>query len=251
VPSGTSMTPLLLADAEGTVLTGTVLSDRGATLAEFEDYLRTVNNRDGRPYEEKTISNYVGPGKNLDAWMTGSGLDGDFTILDVATLNRYFRDYYLEHGQGGTHTLQRNLIQLFNYLEHERGFASPYSGDALNRYTPVKGRPKNTASRAIPRSAPPSSSCQDIMKATATARHRQVPWKEPEDDRAVAACHHGDTPDNSGQLPQARQQRLNKKLRVTPRRACRPGGGIAGRSGTRRQAAQAAPCSSGSPCPGA
>ena len=38
------------------MLTGTVLSDRGATLAEFEDYLRTVNNRDGRPYEEKTMS---------------------------------------------------------------------------------------------------------------------------------------------------------------------------------------------------
>jgi hypothetical protein len=30
-------------------------------------FLRTVNNRDGRPYEEKTIVNYVGPGKNLDA----------------------------------------------------------------------------------------------------------------------------------------------------------------------------------------
>ena len=27
------------------------LSDRESTLAEFEDYLRTVNNRDGRPYE--------------------------------------------------------------------------------------------------------------------------------------------------------------------------------------------------------
>jgi hypothetical protein len=49
VPSGTSTAPLLPADAEGTVLTGTVLSDRGATLAELEDYLRTVNNRIGRP----------------------------------------------------------------------------------------------------------------------------------------------------------------------------------------------------------
>jgi hypothetical protein len=124
------------------VLTGSALSDSGATLAEFEDYLRTVNNRDGRPYEEKTIINYVGPGKNLDAWMTGNGIDGDFTVLDVRTLNRYFREYYLEHGQGGTHTLQRNLIQLFNYLEHERGSASPYQGDALNRYAPLKGRPK-------------------------------------------------------------------------------------------------------------
>jgi hypothetical protein len=99
------------ADIEGSVLASVVLSDRNATLAEFEDYLRTVNNRDGRPYEEKTISNYVGPGKNLEVWMTGRGPDGDFTILDVATLNRYFRDYCLEHGQGGTHTLQRNLTR--------------------------------------------------------------------------------------------------------------------------------------------
>jgi hypothetical protein len=130
--------PAPTADAEGAALTGTVLSARGATLAEFEDYLRTVNSRDGRPYEEKTIVNYVGAGKNLDAWMTGNGIVWDFTVLDVPALNRYFRDYYLKHGQGGTHTLQRNLIQLFNYLEDGRGFASPYRGDGLNRCTAPK-----------------------------------------------------------------------------------------------------------------
>jgi integrase len=145
VAAGTSAAPVLPANGEGTVLTGSALSDRGATLAEFEDYLRTVNSRDGRPYEEKTITSYVGPGKNLDAWMTRNGIDADFTVVDVPTLNRYFRDYYLEHEQGGTHTLQRNLIQLFNYLEHERGFASPYRGDGLNRYAPVRGRPKTLA----------------------------------------------------------------------------------------------------------
>ena len=127
------------ADADS-VLAGAVLSDRGATLAEFEDYLRTVNSREGRPYEEKTISTYVGPAKNLDRWMTASGTAGDFTVADTALLNRYFREYYLEHGQSGTHTLQRNLIQLFNFLEHERGHPSPYD-DGLNRYAPVKGRP--------------------------------------------------------------------------------------------------------------
>jgi hypothetical protein len=79
--------------------------------------------------------------------MTGNGIDGDFTVLDVPALNRYFRDYYLEHSQGGTHTLQRNLIQLFNCLEHERGFASPYRGDGLNRYAPVEGRPKRCSTR--------------------------------------------------------------------------------------------------------
>jgi integrase/recombinase XerD len=147
VPDG-SVTPAAEADTPTPVLEAVVLSDRGATLAEFEDYLRTVNNRDGRPYEEKTISNYIGPGKNLDAWMTANGIDGDFTALDTAALNRYFREYYLEHGQGGTHTLQRNLIQLYNFLEHERGHLSPY-GDGLNRYAPVKGRPKTLSADFI------------------------------------------------------------------------------------------------------
>ena len=70
MPSGTSAVPILPADAAGAAGTGAVLSDRGATLAEFEDYLRTVNNRDGHPTcQEKTIVSYVGPGKNLDAWI--------------------------------------------------------------------------------------------------------------------------------------------------------------------------------------
>jgi hypothetical protein len=34
---------------------GAAVSDRGITLAEFEEYLRTVNNRDGRPYEEEAL----------------------------------------------------------------------------------------------------------------------------------------------------------------------------------------------------
>ena len=111
------------------------LSDREATLAEFQGYLRTVNNRDGRPFEEKTITAYSDPAKSLDRWMTANGIDGDFTGVDTATLNRYFREYYLEHGQGGTHTQQRNLIQLFNFLERERGLRHPVQG----RAQPVRG----------------------------------------------------------------------------------------------------------------
>jgi hypothetical protein len=84
------------------------LTDRESTPAEFEGHLRTVNNRDGRPYEEKTISAYPVPAKNLDGWLTANGVAGDFTAVDTALLNRYFREYYLEHGQGGTHTPQRN-----------------------------------------------------------------------------------------------------------------------------------------------
>ena len=56
MPSGTPTAPFLPTDVEHTVLADCVLRERGATLAD----LRTVNNRDGRPYEEKTIINYVG-----------------------------------------------------------------------------------------------------------------------------------------------------------------------------------------------
>jgi integrase/recombinase XerD len=124
------------------------LTDRESTLAEFEGYLRTVNNRNGRPYEEKTISVYSVPPKNLDGWLTANGIEGDFTVADTPLLNRYFRAYYLEHSQGGTHTLQRNLIQLFNFLERECGYATPYT-DGLNRYAAVKGRPKTLSGEFV------------------------------------------------------------------------------------------------------
>jgi site-specific recombinase XerD len=100
-----------------------------------------VNNRAGRPFEEKTITAYSDPVKSLDRWMTANGVSGDFDFVDTALLNKFFREYYLEHGQGGTHTLQRNLIQLFGFLERERGCPTPYT-DGLNRYAAVKGRPK-------------------------------------------------------------------------------------------------------------
>ena len=80
--------------------------------------------------------------------MTANGIDGDFTVVDTALLNRYFREYYLEHGQGGTHTQQRNLIQLFNYLERDRGFSTPYA-EGLNRYAAVKGRPKTLSEEFV------------------------------------------------------------------------------------------------------
>ncbi|HEX3963001.1 MAG TPA: hypothetical protein VHZ03_41275, partial [Trebonia sp.] len=61
---------------------------RSLTLGEFRDYLRTVNSRDGRPYEDATINAYLYPAKALDAWMTEKRLDGDFTTVDTALLNR-------------------------------------------------------------------------------------------------------------------------------------------------------------------
>jgi site-specific recombinase XerD len=80
--------------------------------------------------------------------MTSQGVEGDFTGADTGLLNRYFREYYLEHGQGGTHTLQRNLIQLFNFLARKRGHPTPYTAE-LNRYAEVKGRPKTLGAEFV------------------------------------------------------------------------------------------------------
>jgi integrase/recombinase XerD len=134
---------------------------RAVTLAEFHDYLRTTNNRDGRRYEDATISAYLCPAKALDAWMTQQDIDGDFTVADTAMLNRYFREYYDTHGQGGTHTLQRNMIQLFNFLQREHGHPSPYTA-ALNRYAEVKGRPKTLSSDFI----------DDLLQVTGSGKAR-------------------------------------------------------------------------------
>ena len=100
------------------------LPPRALQISEFSDYLRTVNSREGRPYEESTISTYVYPAKALDAWMTANGIDGGFTAVNTALLNRYFRDYYRKRGQGGTNAQQRNLLQLFNFVQIEYGHLS-------------------------------------------------------------------------------------------------------------------------------
>jgi site-specific recombinase XerD len=93
--------------------------------------------------------------------MTANGIDRDFTVVDTSLLNRYFRKYYLEHGQGGTHTQQRNLLQLFSFLERERGLATPYA-DRLNRYAAVKGRPKTL----------PGEFIDDLLEVTGSGRAR-------------------------------------------------------------------------------
>lgn len=70
------------------------------------------------------------------------------TAAGTALLNRFFRDYYDTHSQGGTHTLQRNLIQLFNFVQREHGHPTPYTA-ALNRYAEVKSRPKTLSADFI------------------------------------------------------------------------------------------------------
>jgi hypothetical protein len=67
---------------------------RQLQLSEFADHLRSINTRDGRPYEESTTSTHVYPAKALDRWMTAKGTHEDFTPVDTALLKRYFRDYH-------------------------------------------------------------------------------------------------------------------------------------------------------------
>jgi hypothetical protein len=73
-------TAVSAADAAMSVLEGVALCDRAATLAEFEDFLRTTNNRD---FEEGTINAYVRPGKNLDTWLTANGIAVDISVRRV------------------------------------------------------------------------------------------------------------------------------------------------------------------------
>jgi site-specific recombinase XerC len=111
---------------------------RAMMISEFEQWLRSRTNQEKRPFQEDTILAYAKAARALDAWMTRKKIDGDFTACDAATLNRFFREYYLERGQGGTHTLQRNLIQLFNFLERERRHPNPYK-DGLDDLLEVTG----------------------------------------------------------------------------------------------------------------
>ena len=71
--------------------------------------------------------------------MSAKGIDGDFTVADTAMLNRFLRDYFRQHGQGGTHSQQRNMRHLFSYLSRELGHPHPYT-DALHRYSEQKQR---------------------------------------------------------------------------------------------------------------
>jgi integrase len=68
--------------------------------------------------------------------------------VDTAVLNRYFRDYFRKRGQGGTNAQQRNLLQLFNFLQREYDHPHPYTA-GLNRYAEVKGKPQTLSAEFI------------------------------------------------------------------------------------------------------
>jgi site-specific recombinase XerD len=113
---------------------------RAMQVNEFCQWLRPRTNQEKRPFQEETITAYKVAARALDAWMTASEMDGDYTTCDAEVLNRFFRDYHAAHGQGGTNTKQRNLRHLFTWLETAYDHPHPYTDD-LNRYAPVKTKP--------------------------------------------------------------------------------------------------------------
>jgi site-specific recombinase XerD len=130
-------------------------------ISEFGEWLRSRTNRHKRPFQAETISAYRDAAIALDAWMTRTGLDTDFTGCDAATLNRFFAWYYNSHGQGGTNTKQRNLRHLFTWLSAEYDHPHPYTDD-LVRYAPAKVRPVTLATEFI----------KDLLEVTGGGRAR-------------------------------------------------------------------------------
>lgn len=61
---------------------------RKMMISEFCESLQARTNRDGRPFQEDTVSAYRDAAVALDAWMTKAELEADFTGCDTAVLNR-------------------------------------------------------------------------------------------------------------------------------------------------------------------
>lgn len=141
---------------------------RLALIAELELHLSTTTNKHGRPFQRRTINAYKYAATQLHHWLTAQRVAGDFTSVDTATLNKFFRWYYQEHDvpksqdgkggyTGGTNTVQRNLRALFSYLAEEYDHTDPYQDPKLQRYaTPPMGKPKTLSAEFV----------GDMLKAT-------------------------------------------------------------------------------------
>ncbi|MFD8396246.1 hypothetical protein ACFV2N_45460 [Streptomyces sp. NPDC059680] len=126
---------------------------RQATAQDYATHLRASNNKHGRPYTEKTVTAYTKAVRALDQWMSREGMEEDFTQVDTATLNLFFRAYYESHNQGGTNTVQRNLRPFFTWMEEEHDTANPYRDKKLQRYAPPKaGKPQTLSAGTVRRS---------------------------------------------------------------------------------------------------
>jgi site-specific recombinase XerD len=134
---------------------------RKTMISEFCQWLRSRTNRLNRPFQEDTISAYRDAAVALDAWMTKTRMESDFTGCSTADLNRFFRWYYDKHGQGGTNTKQRNLRHLFTWLAAGYDHPHPYT-DELQRYAPVTVRPATLGAQFI----------RDLLEVTGSGRAR-------------------------------------------------------------------------------
>ncbi|MGW3416534.1 tyrosine-type recombinase/integrase [Streptomyces phaeochromogenes] len=140
---------------------------RLALIDELELHLSTTTNKHGRPFQRRTINAYKYAATQLHHWLTAQTA-GDFTSVDTARLNKFFRWYYQEHDvpksqdgkggyTGGTNTVQRNLRALFVYLAEEYDHSNPYDDPKLQRYaTPPLGKPKTLSEEFV----------GDMLKAT-------------------------------------------------------------------------------------
>ncbi|WP_405559108.1 tyrosine-type recombinase/integrase [Streptomyces canus] len=155
---------------------------RQATLSDYATHLRASNNKHGRPYQEKTVRSYVESVKALDAWMSKAGVEGDFTSVDVITLNLFFRAYHQEHEQGGTNTVQRNLRPFFLWLEEEYDHANPYRDKKFQRYAPPSaGKPKTLSADFI----------SDLLKVTGNGSPRVREFEKLRDHAIIRVLTEG------------------------------------------------------------
>ncbi|MEV5868455.1 tyrosine-type recombinase/integrase [Streptomyces tendae] len=163
--------------------TSTLAADtRAALLSEYSIHLRTVTNKHGRPYQDKTVRTYTEAVRAVGAWMSLEGLAGDYTSLDTDTLNKFFRDYHDSHNRGGTNAVQRNLRTFFSWLEDEFDVPNPYRDKRLQRYTaPTGGKPKTLSPEFV----------TDLLKVTGNGHPRVREFEKVRDHAMIRVLTEG------------------------------------------------------------
>lgn len=89
VSAGPSRAPEALADGGFRRADLSPAQRRQVMISEYGEWLRTLTNRHGRPFQAETISAYRDAAVALSAWMTSEGMVADFTGCDTAVLNRF------------------------------------------------------------------------------------------------------------------------------------------------------------------
>lgn len=116
---------------------------REMMLGHYEQHLQTATNRNGRPFDAKTIRAYMHAARLLARFLDRQEIEGDLTAAcDPRVLNAFLRSYLTGHTQNGTANIQRNLRTLFNWLEVETEIESPYRSRVLDRYRALETKPK-------------------------------------------------------------------------------------------------------------